>query len=81
MHRSLPEIAAVLQGSAAYLLFEVGVNLECTYGQVDLYTDGGVIGNASGKQTFYTCEINPNLLYPVNSFFDWKAAIGIRYVF
>ena len=45
------------------LQVDLGVNLECTYGQVDLYADGGVIGNASGKQTFYTCEINPNLLY------------------
>ena len=45
------------------LQVDLGVNLECTYGQVDLYTDGGVIGNANGQQTFYTCEINPNLLY------------------
>lgn len=45
------------------LQVDLGVNLECTYGQVDFYTGGGVIGNVSGQQTFYTCEINPNLLY------------------
>ena len=45
------------------LQVDLGVNLECTYGQVDLYTDGGVVGNTNGMQSFYTCEVNPNLLY------------------
>ena len=42
---------------------DLGVNLECTYGQVDLYENGRSIGSASGQQTFYTFEVNPNLLY------------------
>lgn len=42
---------------------DLGVNLECTYGQVDLYENGSSIGSANGQQTFYTFEVNPNLLY------------------
>ena len=45
------------------LQVDLGVNLECTYGQVDFYTPEGVIGNTNGMQSFYTCEVNPNLLY------------------
>jgi hypothetical protein len=45
------------------LQVDLGVNLEGTYGQVDLYTDGGVVGNTNGFQSFYTFELNPNLLY------------------
>jgi hypothetical protein len=42
---------------------DLGVNIEGTYGQVDFYTNGGVVGNTHGVQSFYTCEINPNLMY------------------
>ena len=45
------------------LQVDLGVNLEGTYGQVDLYTEGGVVGNTHGFQSFYTCEFNPNFLY------------------
>lgn len=45
------------------LQVDLGVNLECTYGQVDIYENGSSIGTASGQQSFYTFEANPNLLY------------------
>lgn len=45
------------------LQVDLGVNIEGTYGQVDFYTNEGVVGNTHGVQSFYTCEINPNLMY------------------
>ena len=45
------------------LQVDFGVNIEGTYGQVDWYSNGGVIGGSHGMQTFYTCELNPNLMY------------------
>ena len=66
------------------LQVDLGVNVEGTYGQVDWYTNGGVIGGTSGLQTFYTCEVNPNLMYQAeissssNYVLSWFAGGGVN---
>ena len=66
------------------LQVDLGVNLEGTIGQVDWYSGGSIIGGTNGTQTFYTCEVNPNLMYQaeISSFgagtISWFAGGGLN---